>query len=1358
MTCTHRVLVAVVLLLVSHGILVADAIRQPFENIPPEYLHGGQMVAGHTGQGYFADGVQQYLALPVQQFPVNQGTLAFWVKPQWEPSDTTARVLLDALGTPSYYDRWIFHLQTNGQFRFLLEHSQQAGESQIIDIPNPFQKDIWTHVAVTWENVNSGLSDSSADVYIDGVLIEQTANNESIVQQPPQQITVGGFIYDTFASASAVIDDLLLADMPMTSGQIVQEAGRAVTSPAEGAAAPPIITIHSASTAPVIDGNVNEAVWASAMHVEGLRYSMNELAPDMVGYIDPDSPEIYLTYDNDTLYVGWQAAISSTTKTACAATEHDGPVWQDESIEIHIDAANTGANNHQFIINMNGVVYDARDGQSSWNYTGQCRASHTTDLWQGEIAIPFADLLPGTTLPPTQVKANLGYTRHYANDERVENLMWCNFIGSYAQPDKFGTFRLQENAAVMALRMPLEPSVGMHEIMWTVTEAGGSGTYTLDAIRYQDQALAAVSSARITTPQGVEKTLNIPISLTEKGAYTFLSIVKDAAGTVVYRRSIPVKARDPIEIVSVEPLYLFGRCEVTLDATRMPDPGQLTGMIKVIDKSNDEIKSTLAVDNLATVKMYTVDISSCTPGEYRIAVELADAEQTPYQLSESLTVPPQPDYVGSTLGISDTVPPPFSPLEVSGTTVRCWGREYIFTDMAIPSQIVSQGEQMLSGPAVYRVVAGGEAVVLPAGKVRVISQSDTVVTLTSRHVTEDIILNLYTTVEYDGMVKVDATFTPSSSQSIDSLTFEIPLKDSHARYLQFLNGNIDIADPIAVGSDGWSHREVFMPHIWLADDERGLAWFCESDQGWVPYDRPDTLVIAHDDDTVLLTCNIIKRHTISKPFEMTFGLMASPIRPVSPQSRLWNAMLWAWVGYASTAQVPPGEHTYNIMPSNLAAIKAQNIDLFQMHTYWSLHFGSNTPLDPTDFGRFINDAHAAGLKVLPYFSPCVIHGLYAPEVEYFGKLWTREPYKVTPVGTSRGTRKELDYVWLSGNAPEYDSFLTESIVKLIQEYGIDGVYYDGGAPIADKNMRVGSGYRPEEGEPIIASGASKSVGANLYEFDAEKMQQVAGGYEDVRWTYPMFKPRQTFKRIYTATKAINPHFIVLWHHSQFWCAPLGGFADIGFVTEGWNAHTKRFPTKPEIRCEAMGVQRGLPYAYMSYETELPDGSVAVKTTEWLAAALVHGANLFPVYEFWLLQMRSHHLIPQYLRVLKEYGTDKAKWIPYYDNGGYIVNSPEQIQVSLYLHNSNGVLLAVSRLWDQVTGDPPDKQVDIELNLQALRLDGGVPPTAHDPIRNQDYTMIDGVISNIPVNFREPVLIHVKRQERPADSVGISYQE
>ncbi len=137
--------------------------------------------------------------------------------------------------------------------------------------------------------------------------------------------------------------------------------------------------------------------------------------------------------------------------------------------------------------------------------------------------------------------------------------------------------------------------------------------------------------------------------------------------------------------------------------------------------------------------------------------------------------------------------------------------------------------------------------------------------------------------------------------------------------------------------------------------------------------------------------------------------------------------------YPSTQPWDPGEYD----EQELDRLKDIGIQVLQVFDDWndSLRlFGGDkySAVNPRGYHRFIDMAHQCGMKVLTYTSTCFIQRT-DPD---FRKEWCRE-----------GDYLEVGY-WnmarCSPASPGWRAFVLRKFTRILDEYGTDGIYIDGG--------------------------------------------------------------------------------------------------------------------------------------------------------------------------------------------------------------------------------------------------------------------------------------------------------------------------
>lgn len=247
----------------------------------------------------------------------------------------------------------------------------------------------------------------------------------------------------------------------------------------------------------------------------------------------------------------------------------------------------------------------------------------------------------------------------------------------------------------------------------------------------------------------------------------------------------------------------------------------------------------------------------------------------------------EPEWVGSRIGISDELPAPWTPVVAEGGSLTCWGREYDFGAGALPARVVTANEQVLADAIRVRVTAGGTEQVWRPAQLRWTDLRPIAASGQVRATAELAELQTDITLEFDGMMRIDLTVTPAEGVALDEVVLEVPIKPAHSTYLHACDASWGRSVAMALPVDGWAHD--FMPFVWLGDEDRGLQWFCESDEGWRPSDPQRVLTIDREGERVVLRANMLQRPLdAGQTFRTTFGLQATPVKPIPAEHRDWH--------------------------------------------------------------------------------------------------------------------------------------------------------------------------------------------------------------------------------------------------------------------------------------------------------------------------------------------------------------------------------------------------------------------------------------------------------------------------------------
>jgi hypothetical protein len=205
-----------------------------------------------------------------------------------------------------------------------------------------------------------------------------------------------------------------------------------------------------------------------------------------------------------------------------------------------------------------------------------------------------------------------------------------------------------------------------------------------------------------------------------------------------------------------------------------------------------------------------------------------------------------------------------------GESVSLWGRTYTLNALGLPVAITSQGQPVLAAPArIVAVIGGKEQRIDLTGKLRFTEEKPWRHAFKGEATGAGLVFATTGMIEQDGMVLVNLTYAPAGKDSVtvDALRIEFPLSGQDAEAMNCMGPGGNFASlaakllPVDKTGRLWSTLELgrggsgmtvgsFYPDVWIGNERRGLLWWADSDQGWVPDDE----VPAHE--VVRETCSV----------------------------------------------------------------------------------------------------------------------------------------------------------------------------------------------------------------------------------------------------------------------------------------------------------------------------------------------------------------------------------------------------------------------------------------------------------------------------------------------------------------------
>lgn len=189
----------------------------------------------------------------------------------------------------------------------------------------------------------------------------------------------------------------------------------------------PIVAVKAT---PKIDGKLDEPCWTDRRAITFVRYwSEKQLTEDTRAWI---------AYDDSALYAAFHCPYPKGATLLAKATEHDGRIWKDDSIEIYLDVNHDHETSFHLAVNCMAVIMDLEGKDLSWESGARAAATRGEDHWAVEVAIPY-DNLRITPYTGSVWGMNLG------RNDRINAETCTASPGTYGNVDRFRHLRLEPN-------------------------------------------------------------------------------------------------------------------------------------------------------------------------------------------------------------------------------------------------------------------------------------------------------------------------------------------------------------------------------------------------------------------------------------------------------------------------------------------------------------------------------------------------------------------------------------------------------------------------------------------------------------------------------------------------------------------------------------------------------------------------------------------------------------------------------------------------------------------------------------------------------------------------------------------------
>ena len=283
-------------------------------------------------------------------------------------------------------------------------------------------------------------------------------------------------------------------------------------------AAVPRVTIPNISSAPKLDGKLDDTCWQKAAKLGKFTvYSKNQFAKNKT--------EVYLAQDKDNLYIATRSyskvldpALQMLDKFAAKETEHDGHVFRDDSIELFI--APDGHNYYQFAYNALGTRYEGCKKEKSWNGNWKVKTSRNTKSWDAEIVIPLKQL---------NIKGRFKFNICRNEQFEKEYSTWAPVETGYHDFNRFGiAYSGQKTLQAFSSNLPIGlVDLGIHNIDFKIKNYNLQKQKIRLAIQLFHQASGSMSMNEVELSPGEQQESQLRINLEKSGSYQYRYLLTD---------------------------------------------------------------------------------------------------------------------------------------------------------------------------------------------------------------------------------------------------------------------------------------------------------------------------------------------------------------------------------------------------------------------------------------------------------------------------------------------------------------------------------------------------------------------------------------------------------------------------------------------------------------------------------------------------------------------------------------------------------------------------------------------------------------------------------------------------------------
>jgi len=474
-----------------------------------------------------------------------------------------------------------------------------------------------------------------------------------------------------------------------------------------------------------------------------------------------------------------------------------------------------------------------------------------------------------------------------------------------------------------------------------------------------------------------------------------------------------------------------------------------------------------------------VDVAkNLAPGVYRGTIEIkAQGSRLKAQVGIELTVRPgvladrgdskpalhsRLRWLNSDIAVDDGVIPPYTPIEVSGQTLKILGREITLGNNGLPDQVLSyfapemtrlqaSGEPLLTQPMMFEIEINGKVQSVKSTGMKITGKAEGGVDWESNWSAGDLEFHLAGRLEFDGFLTYRIAVKAKKVTKVSEIEFVIPMNGDRIKYM------------LGLGQKGGRAPDQFNykwdPYFncdgpWLGSVNAGIQATFRAEN----YERPLNTNFYHQkplnmppswynqgkggigldrkgNEYELTAYSGERTMNTGETLHFDINILLTPFRPIDPDKQ-WHDRYY---------------HKY--MP--LDTITKVGANVINVHHATGINPFINYPfMRPAEMKAYIDSAHAIKDKVKIYYTVRELSNI-CPEIWALKSLGN-EILSYGPGGGYSWLQEHLDgnYIpaWfvpdlsdaavINSGTSRWHNYYLEGLKWLVKNVGIDGLYID----------------------------------------------------------------------------------------------------------------------------------------------------------------------------------------------------------------------------------------------------------------------------------------------------------------------------